>query len=403
MLKTILCFSFLWGVIFSNDGVAAIVGDEIILKSAVEEQVSAFLTNVDNDADLAVIRNQVLDYLIEQEVLAFFAEKDTLIKIEESQIKSVVGDRLDFFKKQLGSVSALESYFGVEYLEIESLLKKEAKKMLLSDLFKRKLFSYVSVSSKEVEDFYFSYKDSLPLTPFLYDYSCFEVGVSSSEEVLGRTRSLANNVLKEVLGGKSFDSFYSSYSGGNLGLFRRGTFIQEFEELAFSLDEGEVGGPVLSSLGFHLIRLNRRVGEKIDASHILFPIKTTKEDIDSSLSYLESLRPKSFENFSFFDSLSLSGKRSYGGVFSKAPENLIPSVILSSLRSLPIGSVSSVLELEKNKYGLVLLKSVVPPKTPDLYDYWGVIENMALEKKFLTFYSNWYKENKKSVYISILK
>ena len=79
MLKTILYFSFFLGVFFSKDGVAAVVGDEIILESAVSEQVAAFLTNVDAGADVEVVRDRVLDYLIEQEVLAFFAKKDTLI------------------------------------------------------------------------------------------------------------------------------------------------------------------------------------------------------------------------------------------------------------------------------------------------------------------------------------
>ena len=135
MLRIVLYFSLFLTFFHSQDGVAAVVGDEIILESAVKEQVEAFLLNVDRNADVLQVRKNVLDYLIEQEVLFYFAEKDTLLKIENSQIKSVVGERLDFFKKQLGSISALEAYFGVEYLEIESLLKKEAKKMLLSDPF----------------------------------------------------------------------------------------------------------------------------------------------------------------------------------------------------------------------------------------------------------------------------
>ena len=402
MLKILLYFSLCLSFCFPQDRVAAVVGDEIILESAVKEQVAAFLLNVDSGADSAEVREKVLDYLIEQEVLAYFANKDTLLQIEDSQIKSVVGERLDFFKNQLGSISALESYFGVEYLEIESLLKKEAKKMLLSDLFKRKLFSYISISSKEVEDFYYSYKDSLPLTPFLYSYSCLEVAASSNKEVLKRTRVLAESVLKDVYEGSSFEQFYSVYSGGNLGLFRRGTFIQEFEELAFSLKEGEIGGPVLSSLGFHLVRLNRRVGEKIDASHILFPIKTTQEDIDFSISYLDKTRDLFSLGKTNFDSLSLSSLGSYGGVFAKAPETSVPKNILSSLKNQAIGSLSEVLELEKNVFGLVLLKSVDTPAVPNLYDYWGFVENMALEKKFFSFYSDWYRKNKKDVYINIL-
>ena len=402
MLKTLLCFSFCLSFCFSQDRVVAVVGDEIILESAVKEQVSAFLLNVGGNADEEEVRKKVLDYLIEQEVLAFFAKKDTLLQIEESQIKSVVGERLDFFKNQLGSISALESYFGVEYLEIEGLLKKEARKMLLSDLFKQKLFSYVSVSSKEVEDFYYTYKDSLPLTPFLYSYSCLAVPAASNENVIKRTKGLAETVLKDIFDGASFEDFYSSYSGGDLGLFRRGTFIQEFEELAFSLKEGEVGGPVLSSLGFHLIRLNRRVGEKIDASHILFPIKTTQEDIDFSMSYLGRTRSLFSLGKTNFDSLSLSSPGVYGGVFSKAPETSIPKTILAALKNQPVGSLSEVLELENNVFGLILLKSVEPPSIPDLYDYWGFVENMALERKFFSFYNDWYIKNKKSVYINIL-
>ena len=403
MLKTLLCFSLFFSFFWCQDGVAAIVGDEIILESAVQEQVSAFLSKTNSLSYPDSVRSEVLNYLIEQEVLAYFANKDTLLKVEDSQIKSVVGERLDFFKNQLGSISALEGYFGVEYLEIETLLKKEAKKMLLSDLFKRKLFSYVSVSSKEVEDFYYSYKDSLPLTPFLYTYSCFEVGASSNNSVLSRTESLAKTVLDQVLSGQNFESLYSIYSGGDLGLFRRGTFIQEFEELAFSLKEGEVGGPVFSSLGFHLIRLNRRVGEKIDASHIFFPVKITNEDIDATKIYLNKIKDLYALNSPGFDSLSLSSAGFYGGVFNSAPENTVPKNILASLKVQPVGSLSGVLELEKNIFGLVMLKSITPPSVPDLYDYWGFVENLALEKKFFSFYRDWYIKNKKNVYINILK
>ena len=109
MLKTILYFSLFFSFFYSQDGVAAIVGDEIILESAVGEQVAAFLSNVDGEADVLEVRKNVLNYLIEQEVLAYFAQKDTLVRVEDSQIKSVVGERLDFFKQQLGSISALGS------------------------------------------------------------------------------------------------------------------------------------------------------------------------------------------------------------------------------------------------------------------------------------------------------
>ena len=87
MLKTILCFSFILTFLFSRDGVAAIVGDEIILQSAVDEQVSAFLLNVDKartvivnkrsmNTGFAGIQNELFGY--DQTIMVFGDAKDML-------------------------------------------------------------------------------------------------------------------------------------------------------------------------------------------------------------------------------------------------------------------------------------------------------------------------------------
>ena len=397
MLQIILFFSVF---LFSNDNIAAIVGERIILQSSVDEQVSLFLLENDRrKEDEKIIRSQILEYLIEQEVLVYFAKKDTLLSINEDQVSSVVSERLSFFKKQLGSNKAMEQYFGVSFSEIRDVLKKEAENVLLADVFKRKLFSLVSISNQEVRDFYSSYKDSLPLTPYLYNYSCIEKKVSVSDIKLKKIINTADSVLQKILSKESsFDSFYSSFSGGNLGFFRRGTFVPEFEQAAFSLKEGEIGGPVLSSLGVHLIKLNSRVGEKINASHILFPVKAQKEDEDLVYSFLDSLREVDLLSF---NSLAKKEIAVFGGVFKKAPEEAIPSFILSELKNLPINGCSLPIKTDVDSYLIVRLNNVSPPNTPDLYSYWGNIESLALEKKFLSFYSNWYAQNKQKVYIKI--
>ena len=126
-----------------GDRVAAVVGNKIILESSVEEQVSVFLSS-SSKKDVVVLRKSVLDYLIEQEVLIYFAEKDSLLSVDGEQVSLIVGERLDFFKNQLGSVAALEQYFGTSFSEIRDILKKEAEGVFLADLFKRKLLSFIS-------------------------------------------------------------------------------------------------------------------------------------------------------------------------------------------------------------------------------------------------------------------
>ena len=404
MLKKTLYFSlFFCCSFFANDRVAAVVGNSIILESAVQEQVGSFLANNPSTPNREDVEKKVLNYLIEQEVLVYFAKKDTLLSVSPEQVSSIVGERLSFFEQQLGSMAALEDYFGTSFLDIKETLEKEAKNMLLGEAFKQKLFSYVSISNTEVIDFYSAYKDSLPLTPALYDYSCIEKKISPSAESLSLTRSIADSVFSKISSKvSSFDSFYSVYSGGDLGVFRRGTFIPEFEEVAFSLKEGEVSSPVQSRLGLHLIRLNSRVGEKIDVSHILFPLSITEKDVLASSVFLENIKAGQ-PNTSTIDSLSLSFKGSYGGVFFGVPKENINSLVLEKLDLLSTNKkpLSDVFKIDDSSFLLLHLKAIHPPKTPDLYEFWGFVEGLALERKFYSFYDDWYAENKKKVYIKI--
>ena len=403
MLKTILFFSFLiFSFVLNNDRIAAIVGERVILESSIKDQVAAFLSNSSStNLKEDVIRKQVLDYLIEQEVLVYFAKQDSTIKVSPEEASDIVRERLFYFEQQLGSIDALENYFGASYLEIKNTLQTEAENMLLTERLKQKLFSYVSISNSEVEDFYSAYKDSLPLTPKLYNYSCIERLATPSEEALKESKSAALLVFNQIkLGDFSFEDFYSKYSGGDLGFFRRGTFIPEFEVVAFSLKEGEVSPPVLSSLGYHLIRLNKRAGEKIDVSHILFPLSVQESDRSFIYDSLSDIKTGSFSEQKI-DSLSGLFSGSCGGVFLGAPKENIPPLVFSSLDKVSSSGFSEVFSVNENSFALVYLKSVRPPSVPDLYEFWGFVEGLALEKKFYSFYDDWYQQNKQKVYIEV--
>ena len=400
MLKTILFFSL--SFLLTMDRVAAVVGNKVILESSVNEQVEAFLLNSSTKINKDSLRVSVLNYLIEQEVLVYFAKQDSLLAVSSEEVGAIVGERLLFFEQQFGSVEALENYFGVPYIEIKNTLKNEAENMLLVDRFKQKLFSYVSISNTEVERFYDRKIDSLPLTPELYDYSCIEKKVAPNKLFLKETKKTADFVFNKIKSSEEpFESFYSKYSGGDLGDFRRGTFIPEFEVVAFSLKEGEVSPPTLSSLGYHIIRVNKRMGEKINASHILFPLSVSDSDRNIVRGSLDSLK-KTTPSYLKIDSLSLSFKGGYGGVFNSAPKEYIPPLVLESIKTIEGSSgFSDVIKTDQDSFILVYLKKTHPPTTLDLYTYWGQVEWMALEEKFNHFYKDWYKQNKEKVYINI--
>ena len=57
---------------------------------------------------------------------------------------------------------------------------------------------------------------------------------------------------------KAHSSCPSSEQGGSLGEFGHGQMVPEFDEACFSMEVGEVRGPVKTQFGFRLIRLDAK-------------------------------------------------------------------------------------------------------------------------------------------------
>lgn len=78
-----------------------------------------------------------------------------------------------------------------------------------------------------------------------------------------RTSEQANDIIEEIEAQATPENFAqlatqysncpSSEQGGDLGYFEKGAMIPEFEEVAFSLDAGDISEPVLTQFGYHLI------------------------------------------------------------------------------------------------------------------------------------------------------
>ncbi|HEX7046835.1 MAG TPA: SurA N-terminal domain-containing protein [Gammaproteobacteria bacterium] len=77
-------------------------------------------------------------------------------------------------------------------------------------------------------------------------------------------RAKAEAVLERIQSGEDFaavaaevsDDTVSAEEGGSLGLIQRGQLEGAFEEALFSMQEGEISGPVQTDFGFHIIRLD---------------------------------------------------------------------------------------------------------------------------------------------------
>lgn len=105
------------------------------------------------------------------------------------------------------------------------------------------------------------------------------VSQNDSEEAKNAAGVRADSIYNAIMKGADFDALAKEKSqdpgsaarGGEIGFIQKGQTLKAFEDMAFSLKEGEVGKPVLSEVGFHIIKMKGRKQ--------LEPYEELKEDI----------------------------------------------------------------------------------------------------------------------------
>jgi peptidyl-prolyl cis-trans isomerase D len=81
----------------------------------------------------------------------------------------------------------------------------------------------------------------------------------------------------------------NSSAGGSLGMRGRGAFDPVFAEAAFALRPGAVSQPVLSSFGYHLIKVDEKKGDSINVRHILLRVTQSESNATATDRRADSL------------------------------------------------------------------------------------------------------------------
>lgn len=419
----LILFMLVWApFLFSQqvlDRILAIVDDQVILQSDVAQGAYMFAMqagiNPERDPEkFKQLQMQVLDNLINQQLLLIKAEKDT-IKADERQVEALLDQQMQSLTGQMGSDAQLETAFGMQVSKIRRNYRTEIEKNLRAKMVRDKKESSISVSRREVSDFFNTHKDSLPLVEEGVDLSHLLIEIKAGEEAAQKAYKKIEIIFQELKKGGNFEEMARDFSddpgsarrGGDLGFMQRGDFVRDFEEVAFSLKPNEISDIVKTQFGYHVIQMIERRGEKIHVRHILASFSATPDDERLAFEKINRLYDQ-LQAGATFDSLvaaesndaSTRDKNGHLGFFElKQLEQTAPEFVPVT-KSLQPNQYSKPF---RTRYGFHILK-LNRRRENRLYSLkqdWEQIENMALMYKRQKEYLDWMETLKKNVYVQV--
>lgn len=272
------------------DRIVAVVGTRPILASQIDEEIvqeqAQGMTLPTDSAGLAALRRQVLDRLVDQEILVQQAERDTSIKVTDQEVLDQVEQTYQNVRKQFQSENDFrdqirQARFGsVEewrrWLADEQRRQLYAQRLIEAQRQKGKLRP-IPPTDAQMREFWEQNKEQQPKRPATASFRQIVIRPVPDSAARLRAFQRAESLVVELRKGADFAAAAKRFSGdsvsaaqgGELGWFRRGVMVKEFEDVAFRIRPGEISPPIETPYGFHIINVERTQPAEILARHIL--------------------------------------------------------------------------------------------------------------------------------------
>jgi len=421
-IKTLLpCLFFLCGQNqdMPIDGIAAIVGENIILKSDVSQVVgmTALQRGLDVSKDMAILeklQGEVLGSLIDQKVILEMAKLDS-IEVAEKDVERALEQQIETFIMRAGTEKMAETMLGQSLNDFRREYWYDMRDRLITEQYQQQLIMSVNINRENVVNFFTSYKDSLPIFPVTMKIRHLLVRIKPSEKSRLDAEKKINTVRERILAGESFSALAEIYSadpgsknnGGSLGYIRRNQMVKDFETIAFTQEINMLSEPVETSFGFHILETTDKSGEKIKVRHILISPAITEEDETNTYNYAMMLRDSSKSLASFKKLVTKYSddeptKKIGGDLGWIDPTNSPIQAITEVLGLLEKDECSRPVKSDHG-YHLLWVEAVKPGGPPSLEAHWVEVEEMALNHKRMVFFQGWVVDARNNFFIDIKK
>ncbi len=410
------------------DKVIAVVGQNMIKKSELE---TAYLQQKMNSN--FIIENEyerrcdILEGMLINKLMLHQAEVDS-VEVTEDEVNREMDNRIRYMISAYGSQEMLEKQMRRSLSEIKSYYKDVIKENIMIAQIEQKLTGSITVTPREVVDFYNSIpKDSLPTIEQEYVFSQIVKTPEVSEEEKERVKSKLNEYRDRILKGSKFSTIATLYSedpasakkGGELGFFSRGQMVGEFENAAFALQDGEISPIIETKYGYHIIQMIERRGNQVNCRHILLQPKVTPQQLQEAYDQLEQIKKEidngeiTFEEaiLKYSDDASkineglIINPYNASAIFSKdAINETISNVDKVDFESMKEGEITKPIRFKtelSDAYRLIKINRKTDAHKVDLTLDYDKIQASALDNKKTEIIKEWANKRLKKTYVKI--
>ena len=418
------------------DGITAVVNDDVVLESDVEEQLYLFLLRAQAQPDSAqvdTLRHQILDQLIDEKLIVAEAKRQG-VTVTDAEVAKQVEEAIQDAKTRLGSAAAFTEQLAKENLTEDKLREKyrnEVRRQLTAQRLVQRQIIRKPVSTTEAEAYFKTHPDKFPKVPPEIRVAVVQIPVSADSLTEERARARALAARKRIVGGEKFAKVAaevsedpgSAQAGGDLGYFTRGRMDPLFDDAAFRQKIGEVSMPVHSAFGWHIIEVidrdtlktaarkdslddDRKPILEAHARHILIRVEVADADVERARKVADKVHAEAVKGTDFTSLVKkysrYQGQQSADGDLGFLSYGQLQPQIRAGLDTVKIGSISEVLV---NRAGFNVFKVLErkPERNYSLEEIRDDLPQAVAQIQYREKYDAWVKSLRTKAHIEIRK
>jgi peptidyl-prolyl cis-trans isomerase SurA len=411
------------------DGIAAVVGDQVVLYSEVDALVQQAVQQGQTASD--ALWSRALDRLVQQRVVIDRARRDTTLKVTEEMVSGEVDRQVAQLASQMGGEARLAAAYGRSVEEIKASLRPDVRDEILLQRYQGRRMQDLTITPGEVRAWFAQIPTAeRPLVPELVRVAHIVRVPAPNDAAKAEARAFAQALRDSITAGQAtIQDLANRHSvdpgnanrdgtknGGRYDNFRLGDLVPEFSAAAAALEPGAYSEVFESPFGFHVLRVNERQGDRVSFNHILIEVPTGGREIEEAREFLTALRDSVVAGTPF----EAIARRHSQDPFSASRGGFV-SDPQSGQRDLQVAGLGALWKatldtLEVGEYSLpsqvqlldgteavhfVWLQKRTPPHTLSFEDDYTILSEYALQEKRQREVQEWVAALQKRVYVDI--